>query len=190
VAPVGGGEASELPGHHTSYKRDALLAYGTELDRMLEVEWVLQEDMRAAGQRLFREPRAVSRHLNASRLGSHLSSEFNGGRTFAANRARLRRWSALRRFVWVAGSPLMPLLRLSRSLPDVRRSYPARGAGLVPVLALGLVANAIGQMLGYALGRGPATQRRLSFELGRATHLIDEEQTALASTPLAELPRL
>jgi hypothetical protein len=190
VAPVDGGEASELPGHHTSYKRDALLDYGADLDRMLEVEWVLQDDLRAAGARLFREPRAVSRHLNASRLASHLSSEFNGGRTFAANRARLRGWSPARRLVWVAGSPLMPLLRLIRSWPHVRRSYPGSAATMAPVLGLGLAANAVGQMLGYALGRGPATQRRLSFELGRHQHLLDDEQVALAATPLAELPRL
>jgi hypothetical protein len=190
VAPVDGGEASELPGHHTSYKRDALIAYGADLERMLEVEWVLQEDLRAAGARLLREPQAVSRHLNASRLESHLSSEFNGGRTFAANRARLRGWSTARRLVWVAGSPLMPLLRLARSLPHVRRSYPGRSVRLLPALTLGLVANAIGQMLGYALGRGPATQKRLSFELGRHRHLVDDERAALAATPLAELPRI
>lgn len=190
VAPAESGEARELPGHHTSYKREALLGYGADLERMLEIEWVLHDQLRASGERLFREPRAVSHHLNTSRLRSYLNWELHGGRSFAANRAHIRGWSLLRRLVWVAGSPLTPVFRLARSLPHVRRSYPARPARLAPVLALGLVANAAGQMLGYALGQGPAAAVRLSFELDRHRHLTDDEQAALAATPLTELPRL
>jgi hypothetical protein len=190
VAPVEGGEATELPGHHTSYKRDRLLRYGAELEGMLEIEWVLQEDLRAAGERLLREPRAVCHHVNASRLGSHLYGELNGGRAFAANRARLRRWGPLQRLVWIVGSPLMPFVRLARLLPDLRRAYPSRRAGLLPVLLTGLVANAVGQLLGYTFGRGSATTKRMSLELERHRHLRKDEQEALARIPLGELPRL
>jgi hypothetical protein len=190
VAPVEGGEASELPGHHTSYKRDKLLGYGADLEGMLEIEWVLQEDLRAAGGRLLCEPRAVSHHVNASRIGSHLRGELNGGRAFAANRARLRGWSPLRRLIWIAGSPLMPLVRLTRTLPHVRRVRPPSRAGLLSVLAMGLTVNAFGQMLGYALGRGAATKKRMSLELSRHRHLRSDEQEALAAVPLGELPRL
>jgi hypothetical protein len=190
VAPVEGGEASELPSHHTTYKRDVLLRYGPDLDQMLEIEWVLQEDLRASGERLFREPRAVSRDLNVSRLRSHLLAEFDGGRSFAGNRARLRGWSAVRRLVWVAGSPLTPLVRLSRSLPHLRRSHRPGRASPISVLVLGLVANAAGQMLGYALGPGRAAQRRTDVELNRQRHITEDERAELAATPLSELPRL
>jgi hypothetical protein len=190
VAPVGGGEASELAGHHTSYKRAVLVRYESDLDDMLEVEWVLQEDLRASGERLFREPRAVSRHLNASRLRSLLVAQLNGGRLFAGNRARLRGWSTVRRLVWVAGSPLMPFVRLARSLPHLRRSkWPGR-ASPIPVIVLGLVTNAAGQMLGYALGPGRAAERRLAIDLDRRGDLNESERAELAATPLADLPRL
>lgn len=188
--PLPGGEASELPGHNTAYKREVLRRYGQELDLLLEVEWVLHEDLRAAGEHFLSEPRAVSRHLNASRRGSHLRAEFQGGRIFAANRAHLRGWSRLRRLVWVAGSPLMPAVRLARCLTDVRRSYPEHSVSLIPALGLGLIVNAAGQMLGYALGAGSVMQRRLSFELNRGPHLTDSDRAKLAATPLAELPRL
>jgi hypothetical protein len=110
VAPVEGGEASELPSHHTTYKRDVLLRYGPDLDQMLEIEWVLQEDLRASGERLFREPRAVSRDLNVSRLRSHLLAEFDGGRSFAGN----------------PGTP-----------PGLERGAPVDLGGRVPADALG-----------------------------------------------------
>jgi hypothetical protein len=190
VAPVEGGEATELPGHHTSYKRDKLLRYEDDLEGMLEIEWVLQEDLRAAGERLLCEPRAVSHHVNASRIGSHLLGELNGGRAFAANRARLRGWGPLRRMIWIAGSPLMPLVRVTRTLPHLRRACPARRASVFSTLALGLVVNAFGQMLGYAFGRGSATTKRMSLELSRHRHLRKDEQAALAAIPLGEMPRL
>jgi hypothetical protein len=190
MSPVGGGETSELPGHHTSYKREVLLGYGSDLDHMLEVEWVLQEDMRASGARLFREPEAISRHLNPSRFGSHLRAQLNGGRLFAGNRSRLRSWSVFRRLVWVAGSPLHPLVRLSRGLPHLRRVEVQGGARLFILLALGLVANTVGQMIGYALGPGQAGQQRLAIDLHRRSDLTESDRVALAATPLGELPRL
>jgi hypothetical protein len=190
VPPIEPGEASELPGHQTAYKRSVLLRYGSELDHMLEVEWVLQEDLRASGGRLFREPRAVSHHLNASRLRSHLWAQLNGGRLFAGNRARLRGWSRARRLLWVAGSPLLPLVRLAQALPHARRAYPAAIAPLIPVLALGLTANSLGQMLGYAFGAGQAGQQRTTIDLQRRRHLRAREQLQLDATPLGELPRL
>jgi hypothetical protein len=189
MSPVGGGEVSELPGHHTSYKRRVLVGYDSDLENMLEIEWVLQEDLRASGARLFREPRAVSRHLNPSRLASHLHAQMNGGRLFAGNRSRLRGWSVFRRLVWVAGSPLLPLIRLSRCLPHLRRAGKGGGRLLVP-LALGLVVNSVGQMIGYALGPGQAAQQRLAIDLHRRNALTDSDRAALAATPLGELPRL
>ena len=58
------------------------------------------------------------------------------------------------------------------------------------MLVLGLVANAAGQMLGYALGPGRAAQRRTDVELNRQRHITEDERAELAATPLSELPRL
>jgi hypothetical protein len=157
---------------------------------MLEVEWVLQDDLRARGERLFLEPRAVSWHLNVSRLGSALRSEYLGGRSFGGNRAQLRGWSPLRRLLYIAAGPLLPPVRLSRAVSDLRRSNPGRLPGVLPALMIGLVANSIGQVVGYALGRGQAPRRRLSIELRRHRHLSARERALVAATPPTELPRL
>lgn len=190
VAPIGGGEAPELAGHHSFYKREVLARYEAELEDVLEVEWVLQEELRPRGERLYREAGAVSRHLNASRLRSHLVAQANGGRLFAGNRAQLRRWRRLRRAAWAAASPLNLALRCVRALPHLRRAGPRRSGGLYAALVLGLAAHSAGQMIGYAFGPGQAAERRLRIDLDRRSDLADRDQAQLDATPLAELPRL
>jgi hypothetical protein len=190
VLPAPSGEAGELPSHHTSYRRDALLAYGDELDRMLEVEWVLQEDLRARGGRLYRQPDAVSWHLNVSRIGSAFRSEYLGGRSFGANRADLRGWSVARRWLYVAASPLLPAVRLARALRDLRRTNAGLVARVLPVLTLGLIANSAGQALGYALGPGGAARRRLDIELRRHRHVIERDREGLSAVPEGRAPRM
>lgn len=190
VAPAEAGEAEELAGHHTAYKRTALRGYGERLGQMLEVEWVLHDDLRAAGERLFRESAAVSHHVNFSRFGSHLRAEFLGGRAFAANRALLRGWGTLRRLVWTGGCVLMPFFRFAAAREPVRRNRAAAPRGLAPVMMAGLVANAAGQMLGYGLGPGRAAERRMVSEVNRQGYLRPEERRQLAATDLEELPRL
>lgn len=190
VAPAAGGEATELAAHHTVYKRAALQRYGERLGRFLEVEWVLHDDLRAAGEQLFREPRAVSHHINASRFSSFLGAELNGGRAFAANRAELRNWGPLRRLVWTAGSVLTPIVRFARARGHVDRCRAAAPSGVGLVVLAGLVANAVGQMLGYGAGPGRGAERRMAIELRREDYLRREERDQLVLTPLEDLPRL
>jgi hypothetical protein len=184
VGATAAGETQELAGHHTAYKRDVLLGYGERLEGMLEVEWVLHEDLRARGERLFLEPAARAAHLNVSRLTSQLRSEYQGGRSFAAGRAALRGWSPLRRMVYTAGSPLLPPLRLYRALRDVRHSgNVGLLPRLLPALFAGLLVNAAGQAAGYALGAGKSRQRRLSIELYRHRHLNARDLRAVLTAP-------
>ena len=178
VSPAPAGEARELPGHHTAYKRAALLAYGDRLGRCLEVEWMLQEDLRRAGGRLYLEPRAVSRHLNVSRLASVLRSEFHGGRSFAANRAWISDWSLLHRLALVPAIPLVFAVRVRRVLRDVRRARPSLLPRLLPALSLGLAVNCLGQAVGCSLGHGGAARRRVSIELRRHRHLHPRDRAA------------
>lgn len=171
VAPAPAGETVELPGHHTAYKREALARYADGLDRCLEVEWVMQEDMRLSGARLYQEPAAISRHMNHSSLRSLLGSSYYGGRTFAANRAWIRKWSPRRRLLYTAAGPLLLVHRLRMSLLHVHRAKPKLTFKILPALALALTADTAGQAAGYALGPGQAPNRRLSFELYRKSHL-------------------
>jgi GT2 family glycosyltransferase len=176
VAPAPGGEAAELPGHHTAYKREALARYDDQLERCLEVEWVMQEDMRLSGARLYLEPRAISSHMNESSVRSLVRSAYYGGRLFAGNRAWMRKWSARRRLLYTAAAPLLPIYRLLVVFRHVRFAQPRLKFKILPVLALRLTAEALGQAAGCALGAGAAPQRRLSFELNRQSHLAKRDR--------------
>jgi len=189
VAPVAGGERrGGLPWHHVSYKRAELAAWGDELGEMLEAEGILHERLLARGGRLYLESAVASRHLNLSRLRYDLSSHFYGGRKFGFARARLEAWSAPRRLAYAIGFPLVPVVRLRRLLPDIRRVRPVSGIrrGLIPLLVLGLAVEALGEAVGYLCGAGRSRQLRLRTDLHRARHLSAADAGWMADGPAPE----
>jgi predicted dehydrogenase len=170
MAPVEKHEPEFLPGHNSSYKRAALLEYDDRLDTLMESETVLMWDLRAKGRRLLLDPAAETSHMNFGYWSSWLPVMFLNGRAFADTRSR--DWGLVRRLVFVAASPAIPLVRLSRALGHVRRlgRSPAFLAKVIPTLAVGLVADGVGQMTGYALGAGNAHARLAEFEWHRRKH--------------------
>ena len=169
------GTADALASHQTSYKRDLLLAYGAELDSLLETESALQHDLRRRGHELFFEPRARTVHVNVSRFDEVVSLQFHNYREYAHNRATLGGWSTGRRLLYIGGAPLIPLVRGRRVLRQVRRSGLTRRLlpGILPSLTLGLIAASFGEMMGYSLGKGDSSQKRITFELERFRHLAE-----------------
>jgi len=167
LEPSPAGEINYLPGHNSSYKRALLMEYDRELEAMLEAEFVLHGDLQAKGHRLYLEPAARTAHLNFARLAPWMPYLLHAGRAFAA--ARARSWARSRRLLYAAGAPLIPLVRLWRIRAELRR--PGRPADLwprvVPALAVGLVVDTIGQVLGYALGAGKASRKLFAFEFHR-----------------------
>jgi hypothetical protein len=188
LAPVAGGKMSDVPGHNSCYKRELLLAYGDELEMMLEAEYVLHQDLRARGLLLYLEPAARTWHVNVSRIWPALVQAPLSARAFAT--ARSKRWSPARRFLYAAASPLLPLVRLVRVLGHSRRlGHPCPLPRLMPWLALVLVAYATGELLGYALGGGAEAQRRMqSMDLERDAYLTARDSGALAASPTRSLP--
>lgn len=175
VAPGAPGTASALASHQTSYKRDLLLAYGKELDSLLETETALQHDLRRRGHELFFEPRARTNHVNVSRFDEVASLQFHNYREYAHNRATLGGWAPGRRLLYIGGAPLIPLVRGWRVLRQVRRSRLTRRLlpGILPSLALGLIAASFGELVGYSVGKGDSSQKRITFELERFRHLAE-----------------
>jgi hypothetical protein len=171
ASPVERSERDYLPGHNSSYKRAALLEYGRALDELMEAETVLMWDLRGKGKRLVLEPAANAKHTNFGLWRSWLAVMFFNGRAFAATRSA--HWGMGRRAVFAGASPLIPFVRLARSLGDARRV--SRGPGflvrLIPTLCVGLVFDAIGQMLGYAAGAGNAHERMAEYEWHRMKHV-------------------
>jgi len=165
-----GGVIGDLPGRNSSYKRALLLEYDPELEAMLEMETILHWDLRANGHQLYLEPAAKTYHQNITLLSPFLREQFYVGRLFAASRAR--RWSPCWRLLYIGGAPLIPPIRLWRILRELRRSGRPRDLlpGILPALIVGLVVSAVGEMMGYALGAGHASQQLCALEFHRDQH--------------------
>lgn len=166
------GPADYLPGHNSSYKREVLLALGDDLEHYMNAEYVLHAHLRQKGERLYLEPQAVTSHTNFSRWSSYLPMHVNAGRSFAASRAR--DWSLPKRALYIAASPLIPLVRLKRVLAQSHASSYPVGAIVrcIPALFSGLVFSALGEALGYALGEGRSRSRLAFYEFHRYRHTV------------------
>ena len=158
-----------LPGHNSSYKKAILNQYGDQLEDYLEAENVLHTDLGKKGYQLYLEPEARVRHLNFTRFSTWLPSQYYTGRLFAAIRSMS--WSPFQRLVFTAGSPLIPIVRLCRILPQMKglRKRHSLPGGILIFVLLGLGAGAAGEMLGYALGAGTSKQRNVEWEFHRTS---------------------
>jgi hypothetical protein len=170
-----GGEprvTSWLPTHNTAFKRDALLALDDRLDGLLDLgSNALSPELSARGHRLRFEPAAETLHINVSSYRSCAHHRLVGGRMYAGRRSRS--WSGPRRALYVAGSPLLPLVRLPRVLRDLRRARmtPGELRHTVPSLLFSLVFSAAGEAAGYAFGPGPARPELVAdVEIHRDRH--------------------
>jgi hypothetical protein len=176
LEPAEGGEREHLPGHNGSYKREVLAAYGDRLEAMLEAESVLHWDLRARGHALYLEPKARVFHQNFSEPFPSLALRFNGGRLFAS--ARARGWSARRRALYAAASPLIPFVRCARIAREMlgrartRRMLPR----LLPALFVWLAFDGAGEAAGYALGPGGAMAKLSDMEFHRERFLAARER--------------
>jgi hypothetical protein len=155
--PTAGGPARLLPGNNVSYRRDALLAFGDDLERLLVVDFNLQDALRRRGGLLYVEPRALVYHENFTDVSSIARANHAYCRLMAANRAGVAGWSSGRRIVYAAatpvGAPLLKLGRLARSLRG-RRSLVTAAVGALPVIVATHAWAGIGEARGY-LERGP-----------------------------------
>ncbi len=180
LEPSEGRELDDLPGHNSSYKRDVLLGFGDELDRLLEAESFLHEALRSEGHRLWLEPQARLEHVNVTLVSACLPERLAAGQRFAG--ARAHGWSLARRVLYVFASPLIPMIRMTRVLPDWRRCRRTQGlpALTLPVSAVLLIVSAAGEMLGYATGSGDSMERLSRIELNKERFVTPAERQALS----------
>jgi hypothetical protein len=176
LEPAEGGERDHLPGHNGSYKRATLLKYGDRLEAMLDAESILHWDLRAQGHKLYLEPKARTFHENFSAPTPSLTLRFNGGRLFAASRARL--WPLWRRAIFTLAAPLIPLVRCTRITREILRPGRPRHIlpRVLPALILGLAFDGAGEMVGYALGQGAAMRTLSDMEFHRERFMKERER--------------
>ncbi|HEY4282821.1 MAG TPA: hypothetical protein VGM62_07115 [Chthoniobacterales bacterium] len=172
VEPAQSGVVSSVPGDNSSYKRAVLLEYGKCLQAMLEDEGALHCDLRAKGYQLYLETKAQTRHLNFTRMSAWLSLRYHGGRVYGARRMEQNHWSLLRRAIYIAASPLFPLIQLWPLLGDIRKSGRQRELlpRAIPEIAAALLAGVIGEVVAYAFGRGDSLEKLTALRFHRNTH--------------------
>jgi len=165
------GAVQHLPGHNSSYKRAVLLSLADDLETLLGAESVLHWQLVAQGESLYLEPAARIAHVNFGLLRPWLVTQWHTSRVFASVRAQ--RWPVWRRVVYMLGAPLIPCVRLVRTVRQQRVTAPAqRPPGRTwPVILLGLGVSACGELVGYASGAGRASQRLTDLEFHRLRYV-------------------
>jgi hypothetical protein len=165
-------ELSQVPTYNTAYKRAALLELGPRLDLLLTSGDELIVNLRAAGGRFVFEPSARIDHVNVARPRAWLLERYLSG-LLTAN-SRMERWSWARRLLYALGSPLIPaviLIRVAGGVTAARRAYHIPLA-VYPVLVMGVVVSAIGELVGYLGGSVAWADRRMTeYEIHRLSYL-------------------
>ncbi len=170
-----------LPGHNITYKRDVLVDYGDELADRLGRDGGLLDDLSGQGARFVLEPEAAIAHVNPSILSATTDLRFSAGRLYGAMRAESEQWSFAKKLLYVAGGPLIPLVRFKRFHDEFfatgrRKDIAPR---VYPALAFGLALDGLGQMAGYVSGPGGATAKLATFEMDRRQHITARERRAI-----------
>lgn len=174
--PSPAGPRPILPGHNSSYKRDALLALGGRLEPMLESETVLHYEWTSRGLPLWLEPDARTAHVNFSRWRTWLPVQFLAGRRFGGVRAGA--WPRPRQLFYAAASPLIPAVRFWRAARSYLRSGrpPLLFVRVAPVLAIGLLLDGVGQFCGYLWGPGNSAEALSKYEYNRIEHVRERDR--------------
>ncbi|WP_243612748.1 glycosyltransferase [Shimia aestuarii] len=183
VAPLESGPAERLGPHHGAYRRETLLEYGEDLPYAFGNEGVLYPDLIRRGKTLYLTGETVTEHTQISNFSDYARLEFIGMRIYAASRMRVEKWPIWKRALYIAGSPLIPFLRLWRSLGHIRRTKRSRE--LLPQAAFVIlavnVAGALGEAIGYAIGADDQGRaERMQIELDRYSFVNEQDRAGRA----------
>lgn len=150
------GPMIEIPTGCLSVKRWAFDRYGPFLEGMYSSDtafnWRIAED----GHRPLFSPSMRVAHINPTGFRDFLARKAFHGRSFATMRVDERGFSRMRRAIFAALSPALPIVLALRNIRNVlvRGCYRKQYVGAFPLVFLGLTAWSWGELLGY-LGRRP-----------------------------------
>jgi hypothetical protein len=182
TGPIESGEAEDLPGHNSSYKRSILLEYGSGLKHMLVRTNIMNMDLRARGYRLYMEERAAVVHINVSKTSSILPDLFYNGQLYTAALVHYKRWSVLKKIFHALLEPLIILRHFQGTMQSLDRDGQKKNLvpAAVPIIIAGLTAHLLGKLKGYAAGFGNAQKKINSYEFDRFKHLTREDIAELS----------
>lgn len=165
------GQLDRAPLFNVSYRRSFLLGLGDRLPRVLTEGEDMASELRARDCRIWFEPAAGIDHANISFLFPLLRQRLLAGRVVAGGRSA--GWPRWRRLAYALGSPLIPIVLLARYRGGISRTIRRQRPppGTLPVLVLGSVFEAVGEMVGYARGEGSTARARYDMlEVRRLAH--------------------
>jgi hypothetical protein len=179
---VTGGEVARPSRNNLTWKREVLVGFGDRLAELLKRDGGLVEEVGRSGGRWWRESSARLLHLNVSLLVPTLALRVHSARASAAKRARVEGWTAARRWLYVAGSPAFPLLRVRALMQRLR----ARGEHAVPkrtwpLFGVVLLFDSLGQAIGFAFGAGESAERAGRFDLDRLSYVTKADRARLTT---------
>lgn len=170
------GETEKGPAHNAAFRRSVLLEFGERLEHVLTFGDELYLTLRARGHRSYFEPAAVIQHVNLSRFRPFVRERYLAGALIGGYRSV--RWGFLRRLVYAFGSPLIPIIILSRVQKGVRETGRSQSlpAGTIPGLVLGAMVKAAGEMRGYLFGAPESAEEEMtSYEVRKLAFNSGEE---------------
>lgn len=175
------GEHASVSRHNTSFKRNALHSLGRTLLPAFGRDGALLKDLRESGHRIYLDTRTSVAHVNPSKAMTTLGLRFNAGRVFADKRVKAGRWSWPKRFVYAAAAPLYPLIRFRQIWVQTlcHPSHRSLVPRVLPALSGALIADAIGQAVGYLGGPGRAVDTLADFEAERMPHIVVSDRNTL-----------
>ena len=150
---------SYAPLYNASYLRSFLIGLGDDLEHSLTPGGDMMAKLRAAGCTAWIEPKARIAHWNIARIGDWLPQRFVAGRVIASLRSQ--KWPVFRRLAFAIGAPLIPLVLFARVRSGIMRTIRRNDVSLavIPALALGMIVQAAGEMIGYIAGASPKGSR-------------------------------
>jgi hypothetical protein len=172
------GEIAEAPSHDVVFKREMLLELGDKLETAFDFGDEMPIWMRTRGHRVYFEPAGRIDHVNVSRPNAWARERFVLGAVIAALRAR--GWSKARRLAYVGGAVLIPVVLMWRIVPGVRRTIQHLRLPwtTLPLIVLGLVMQAAGELAGYAGVSVDAAEREMhDYEVNRLAYIGRGETT-------------
>jgi hypothetical protein len=166
--PVKGGECRHMPGNNMAYRKEFLDSLEPELERVIGVDFNVQEILLERGGKMYVEPEAIAAHQCYESTKELMAANFSYVRVLAATRVRNQGWGlGMRILAALAAPPAVPLLRLWRLMNMLRgrKGMWGRLAASLPVVLLTYVVCAVGESTGYLFGSGGAEERLLYYEL-------------------------
>lgn len=157
LLPVATGDVPDLPGMNVSYDRAAIAAMQDLLD---EGRWetMLHPRLRERGFSFWIDEALVIDHAKDFGFREFASQRYHYARSYAGER---RATLGPSRFLYAAGSAVLPLVLLRRILRNVRASGEdqRRFTTAIPLIGVYLVIWAVGEAVGYLRGGGRSLLR-------------------------------